>query len=577
MKKTITIVLMLCILLSVPAFAAADASPFVGNWKIYAMEGDMPVPHEQLAGTFMDSIAASLRENGTLSVNMLGEVVEDVWTDNGDGTGIFNINGYACQMSVRDGFLWIDMGAGMSNSFYVFEKSGQSAEELAGSTVIDWNAVSEEYSYKPPEQEKIDSVLVGEWRFYSMEGGDPARNVAHEALPALLDQGLDYAGVCTLSIGADGWYKISDFSGFEQNLWAYNGDNTGVIDVNGEACTLSVEDGLLALRAPGGVTLYEKTAPIGTTGFQVVIPADYAEGAVTERERQDDMVAYYRSDSRLMDFDVYQFADEGRALDEYAALEAEEYGAAGIENVEINGIPLALYYSEEQYDDGVYRVANYLFDAGDDFGELSFWMDGDDAEVLAAQIVGSLFKKQVQEDIHGFVVEKLPSDFIDRYSVRGDDGALYEGEYIGFEKLEAGAEVTLSKRGMDWSIDPVDQRPSFSDAPTTPAGVYTTADGIVIDELSVRLAGGRTWSFGYTLHNPRGETMVFDPSLFVLKTADGTEIKTAAPLVSPDEVWANNVTRTSVTIMCPELVRLGDAISFWYNGVFLETVIAQEF
>ena len=88
MKKTITIVLMLCILLSVPAFAAADASPFVGNWKIYAMEGDMPVPHEQLAGTFMDSIAASLRENGTLSVNMLGEVVEDVWTDNGDGTGI---------------------------------------------------------------------------------------------------------------------------------------------------------------------------------------------------------------------------------------------------------------------------------------------------------------------------------------------------------------------------------------------------------------------------------------------------------------------------------------------------------
>ena len=66
-----------------------------------------------------------------------------------------------------------------------------------------------------------------------------------------------------------------------------------------------------------------------------------------------------------------------------------------------------------------------------------------------------------------------------------------------------------------------------------PEGVYTTADGIVIDELSVRLAGGRTWSFGYALRNPRGETMFFDPSLFVLKTADGTEIKTAAALVSP--------------------------------------------
>ena len=71
--------------------------------------------------------------------------------------------------------------------------------------------------------------------------------------------------------------------------------------------------------------------------------------------------------------------------------------------------------------------------------------------------------------------------------------------------------------------------------------------------------------------------MFFDPSLFVLKTADGTEIKTAAALVSSDEIWPNNVTRASVTIMSPELVRLGDAISFWYNGAFLETVIAQEF
>ena len=132
MKKTITIVLMLCILLSVPAFAAADASPFVGNWKLYAMEGDMPVPHEQLAGTFMDSIAATLRENGTLSVNMLGEVVEDVWTDNGDGTGIFNINGYACQMSVRAGFLWIDMGAGMSDSFYVLKRAGSPPRNWPG-------------------------------------------------------------------------------------------------------------------------------------------------------------------------------------------------------------------------------------------------------------------------------------------------------------------------------------------------------------------------------------------------------------------------------------------------------------
>ena len=59
----------------------------------------MPVPHDQLAGTFMDSIAATLQGNGTLSVNMFGEVVEDVWTDNGDDTG------KDCTASIEDGLL----------------------------------------------------------------------------------------------------------------------------------------------------------------------------------------------------------------------------------------------------------------------------------------------------------------------------------------------------------------------------------------------------------------------------------------------------------------------------------------
>ena len=63
----------------------------------------------------------------------------------------------------------------------------------------------------------------------------------------------------------------------------------------------------------------------------------------------------------------------------------------------------------------------------------------------------------------------------------------------------------------------------------------------------------------------------------MLKTADGTEIKTAASYVSADEVWAGNVTRVSTTIMSPELVHLGDEISFWYDGSFLGTVIAKEF
>ncbi len=582
MKKilNLALALCLCLTLALPASAAADASPFVGNWKIYAMEGDMPVPHEQLVGTFMDGIAATLREDGTLSMNLFGQVVEDVWTDSGDGTGVFHMNGYSCQMTIRDGFLYIDMGVDNASSFYVFERSDQSAEELAGSTAIDWGAVAEEYSYHPPEQEKSDSLLVGEWRFYSRESGDAEQSVPHEKLAGLKEQGRDYADRETLSIGDDGWFTLSDFYGFERNTWTDTGGDTGTLSANGKDCTIALEDGLLVLRAPGSVTRYEKTAAVGTTGYLVAVPADYHEGEVTEADRKDDQVAYYLSEKHLMDFDVYQFPTEGQTLLDYAAAEAKEYGADKVESLEVNGVALALYCSEETYDGGSYRVANYLLEAGDDFGELSFWLDGEDAEALTEQIIASLsYKQPPQEDLKGVVTEKLAGDFFpDRYLVRGDDGKDYEAEYIGFEDLEPGTVVTLSQRGgRDWMIELENGWSRPDGKPDVPAGVYTTKDGLVLDELSVRLAGGRVWSFGYAVHNPNDRTMYFDPTPFVLKTADGTELRTAASHVSADEVWANNVTRVSTTIMSPELVHLGDEISFWYDGTFLGTVTAREF
>ena len=456
MKKLISLILAICLCLTLPVLAWADVSPFAGSWKIYAIEGDMGVPHEQLMGTFFDSIAATLREDGTLSMNLFGEIVEDVWTDSGDGTGVFHMNGYTCQMTVRDGFLYIDMGADMASSFYVFERSAQSAEELAESTAIDWSALEKEYSYQMPEQEKSDSLLVGEWRFYSRESGDADENVPHEKLAELKEQGRDYADRETLSIEDDGWFTIYDFYGLESNFWTDTGDDTGTLNVNGEDCTVALEDGLLVLRAPDSVTRYEKTAAVGTTGYFVVVPADYRQGEVTEAERKDDQLAYYRSEKRLMDFDLYQFPTEGRSLADYAAAEAKEYGADKVESIEAGGVPLALYYSEEQYDGASYRVANYLFEAGDDFGEISFWLDGEDAEALSEQIIASLsYKQPPQEDLKGVVTEKLEGDFFpDLYLVRGEDGRDYEAEYIGFEDLEPGTEVILSQWfDGDWMIE----------------------------------------------------------------------------------------------------------------------------
>ena len=129
---------------------------------------------------------------------------------------------------------------------------------------------------------------------------------------------------------------------------------------------------------------------IGTTGYIITIPSDYYGAEVTEKERKDDMIAYYKSDEHLMDFDVYQFAKDGKTLLEYTAEEAHQYGAKDFEKVQLGDIDATLYYSDEEYDGIQYKVANYIFETTTEFGELSFWLDGDDAYDLAGEIVSSL-------------------------------------------------------------------------------------------------------------------------------------------------------------------------------------------
>ena len=130
---------------------------------------------------------------------------------------------------------------------------------------------------------------------------------------------------------------------------------------------------------------------LGTTGFNISIPSDYYSGEVTKDDRKDDQIAYYKSDDHLMDFDVYQFGKDGMTLEEYAKKEAKEYKADDVKEVTYNGICMMLYYSQEEYDGESYSVANYIFENDDDFAELSFWLDGDDAEELVEQILFSIY------------------------------------------------------------------------------------------------------------------------------------------------------------------------------------------
>ena len=160
--------------------------------------------------------------------------------------------------------------------------------------------------------------------------------------------------------------------------------------------------------------------------------------------------------------------------------------------------------------------------------------------------------------------------------MRTDSGDTMECEYIGFEDLEPGTQVVLSKRGRGWMIELPFKWGSAKDEPQE--HLYTTKDGVTLDDLDVRLAGGRIWSFAYTLANPTAKDAAFDPSLFVLKRADGTEIPTMARAVSKDQVSAGTTYfRISINIGKADAVSLGEEVSFWYDGVFLGTVTAREF
>lgn len=116
--------------------------------------------------------------------------------------------------------------------------------------------------------------------------------------------------------------------------------------------------------------------------------------------------------------------------------------------------------------------------------------------------------------------------------------------------------------------------PSKADAAALP---YTLPNGLTIDELSVVLAGGRMWSFGYALENPTGSAQSFDPSKFVLRDSEGNAIKTYASFVSADEVRPGVPLRTSVNIGTADALNPGDEVYFFYDGIFLGTSVAREF
>ncbi len=132
---------------------------------------------------------------------------------------------------------------------------------------------------------------------------------------------------------------------------------------------------------------------LGSSVYTIEIPDSFEEGERTEDDIRDNMVAYLHSPDTLLDFDVYQFSKEGypEALADFTEQEAGEYNASEIvTDGNINGIDAAWYRAEEIYDGQEYETLTYILDGGDEYVEIVFWLDGDNAQAEADQIMNSL-------------------------------------------------------------------------------------------------------------------------------------------------------------------------------------------
>lgn len=129
---------------------------------------------------------------------------------------------------------------------------------------------------------------------------------------------------------------------------------------------------------------------LGESGYAITIPASYTAGEMTEEDMADDQIGYYKSEQYGLDFDVYEFDKaEDPVLADYIAKEAVKYNTTA-QTREINGVTVAYYEATEENDGKEYATLTFVFEAGNEYVEIVFWMDGEEAPTLAETIIASL-------------------------------------------------------------------------------------------------------------------------------------------------------------------------------------------
>lgn len=178
-----------------------------------------------------------------------------------------------------------------------------------------------------------------------------------------------------------------------------NGDVVSeiVFWLDGENAVAEADAIMATLTVTGEASIDEGGTEIvlGTSNLKITTPVAYVQGEISAEDTDENQVAYYTSEETLIDFDVYQWAKvEGETAETVAAAEAAEFGAEEyFEGISNSGIVFEGYYANEEYEGKTYETLTIITEAGSDFVEIVFWIDGEnieEAELVVTSIVASL-------------------------------------------------------------------------------------------------------------------------------------------------------------------------------------------
>lgn len=131
---------------------------------------------------------------------------------------------------------------------------------------------------------------------------------------------------------------------------------------------------------------------LGTTAFNIAMPYNYILGEITATDTDESQIGYYYSEDCLVDFDVYQWTvAEGETLKDVAIAEAAEFEAEVVE-LTVGEFTIYTYEAIEESDGVEYTTCTALMQDGDQFVEIVFWLDGENAAEIVASALLTIAK-----------------------------------------------------------------------------------------------------------------------------------------------------------------------------------------